>query len=363
MLKRLLSFIKKEFLHIFRDRRTMLILIGMPMVQILLFGFAISTEINNINFAVYAPDFNNEVRRITDKIGANGYFTSIGRLDTPEDIDRVLVKGDADAVIRFDTHFGNGGNDNLNIDIIVNSSDPNMGSVSAMYVNRILQDYYAGDKMDARVNITSNFLYNPQMKSSYNFVPGIMGLILLIICTVMTSVSIVREKETGSMEVLLVSPTRPINIIIAKMVPYLTLSVVNLFTILLLAVTLLELPVTGSFVWVILVSVIYIIIGLALGLLISTLMYTQVSAMLFSLMVMMLPTILLSGLIYPRENMPYVLQWLSCIVPATWYISSIKKLMIEGVPLHYVMKEIIIMLFMALFIITVSVKKFKNRLE
>jgi ABC-2 type transport system permease protein len=206
-------------------------------------------------------------------------------------------------------------------------------------------------------------LYNPQMKSAYNFVPGVLGMILMLICAMMTSIAIVREKEMGTMEVLLVSPMKPIFIILAKAVPYFTLSCVNLVTILLLSVFVLNVPITGSIFWLIIVSLLFIFVSLAIGLLISTLVQTQMAAMLASAMGLIMPVMLLSGMIYPVENMPSILQWISDIIPAKWYISAVKGLMIKGVGIDAVMKEVFILCIMAVGLITISLKKFKIRLE
>ena len=206
-------------------------------------------------------------------------------------------------------------------------------------------------------------LYNPQMKSTYNFVPGVMGLILMLICAMMTSISIVREKETGTMEILLVSPVRPLFVILSKAVPYFVLSFINLITILLLSVYVLHVPVAGSLFWLIVVSLLFIFVSLALGLLISSVTRTQVAAMLASGLILMMPTMILSGMIFPIESMPLVLQVISDVLPARWYIQAVRKLMIEGVDVAFVVKEIIILAFMAIVLITISFKKFKNRLE
>ena len=213
------------------------------------------------------------------------------------------------------------------------------------------------------VSIHTHMLFNPQMKSAYNFVPGVMGLILMLICTMMTSVSIVREKETGTMEVLLASPIRPIFIILAKAVPYFLLSCVNLATILLLSVYVLEVPIAGSLLLLSFVSMLLILVALSLGLLVSTLVDTQVAAMLISGMTLMMPVMLLSGLIFPVESMPVPLQWLSNIIPAKWYILAVKKIMIEGVGLRFVWQEILILAGMAALLMTVSLKHFRERLQ
>ena len=206
-------------------------------------------------------------------------------------------------------------------------------------------------------------LYNPQMKSAYNFVPGVMGLILMIICAMMTSVAIVREKETGTMEILLVSPVRPIFVILSKVVPYLVLSLVNLATILLLSRFVLDVPVSGSIIGLLFVSLLFILVSLALGLLISCMAQTQAAALLVSAMVLMIPTILLSGMIFNIESMPGILQVLSDFIPARWYIDLVRKIMIEGVPMRYVWNETGILLLMLVIFVSISLRLFKNRLN
>jgi ABC-2 type transport system permease protein len=190
-----------------------------------------------------------------------------------------------------------------------------------------------------------------------------MGLILMLICAMMTAIAIVREKETGTMEVLLASPVRPLHIILSKAVPYFVLSVANLGTILLLAVGVLGVPVAGSLVWLVVISMLFIFTALALGLVISTLVGTQMAAMLASGMGLMMPTMLLSGLIFPVESMPDALRWLSLIVPARWYIEAVRKVMIQGVEVRMVLREMAILGGMAAVLVAVSLRNFKTRLQ
>jgi ABC-2 type transport system permease protein len=206
-------------------------------------------------------------------------------------------------------------------------------------------------------------LYNPQMKSAYNFVPAIMGMLLMLICAMMTSISIVREKEKGTMEVLLVSPVRPIMIIVAKAVPYLMLAFSILIIILLMAHFVLGVPLAGSLIWIIAISLVYILLALALGMLISNVAKTQLAALLMSAMVLLMPVVMLSGMLFPVESMPTVLQWLSAIVPPRYYISAMRKLMIMGVGLGEVFKEFVILAGMAAFLLAVALAKFNKRLE
>lgn len=368
-MRQFISFVTKEFYHIFRDKRTVLILLGMPVIQIILFGFAITTEVKNVRVAVFDPSVDEITRQITERIDANEYLNVTRQIQDASGIEAVFRKGQADLVVVFSEHFGEHylHTGEAAVQLIADGTDPNTAKTLVGYATVILntfqQEMSEGRVLPATIVPEVKMLYNPGMKGAYNFVPGVMGLILILICAMMTSISIVREKETGTMEVLLVSPVRPIFIILAKMIPYLVLSCVNVCTILLLSVYVLEIPIAGSLFWLSVVSLLYIIVALALGLLISLLVRTQVAAMLASGMVLMMPVMLLSGMIYPIESMPVVLQWASDIIPAKWYIIAVKKIMIEGLGVSFVLKEVAILGGMALLLLSVSLKKFNIRLD
>ncbi len=368
-MKQFLSFIRKEFYHIFRDRRTVLILLGMPIVQIIIFGFAITTEVRNVRVAVFDPSKDEITQKITDKIDANEYLNVTNRLEHYSDIESVFRKGEADIVIVYSDFFSERyrHTGEASVQIIADATDPNTATTIVGYVTNVLalaqQDISGQYKTPFSITPVVKLLYNPGMKGAYNFVPGVMGLILMLICAMMTSISIVREKETGTMEVLLVSPVKPIYIILAKAIPYLTLSCVNLTTILLLSVYVLGVPILGSLTLLFMVSLLFILVSLSLGLLISTITDTQVAAMLVSGMGMIMPVMLLSGIIYPIESMPVILQWISNIIPAKWYILAVKKIMIEGLGISFVLKEIGILILMCFTLLVISLKKFNNRLE
>ncbi|MCC8172909.1 MAG: ABC transporter permease [Odoribacter sp.] len=368
-MRQFLAFVKKEFFHIFRDRRTVLILLVMPIVQIVLFGFALSSEVRNANLAIYDLSQDVTTEYLINRLDASEYFTVSEYLHSPAEIDEVFKEGRVDLVMVFEENFS----DDLfytgeaSIQFIADATDPNYSTTLTNYATSIVADYQQElleqYNIPFRINAEIKMLYNPQLKSAYNFVPGVMGLILILICAMMTSIAIVREKEMGSMEVLLASPLKPIIIIIAKAVPYFTLSVVNLITILLLSVYLLDVPIVGSLFWAFIISFIFILAALALGLLISTLVNNQVAAMMASGMGLMMPVMLLSGLMFPIESMPKILQWISAIIPARWYIEAMKKLMIQGVSIVYIYKELLILSVMAIILLFISLKKFKIRLE
>ena len=339
-----------------------MILLGMPVLQIILFGFAITTELNHSRVAVLDPSKDAVTTRITERIDENRYFSVVKELSSASDIETVFRHDEADIVVAFTPDFdANLSTGEAGIQLVVDATDPNTGNMMAGYVQGIVGQALQSGTQSSPI-VQTHLLFNPQMKSAYNFVPGVMGLILMLICAMMTSISIVREKETGTMEVLLVSPIRPIFIILAKAVPYLVLSCVNLATILLLSVYVLHVPVEGSLWTLSFLSLLLIAVALSLGLLISCVVQNQVAAMIVSGMGLMMPVMLLSGMIFPIESMPAVLQWISNIIPARWYIQAVKKVMIEGLGMAAVWHEALILSGMAALLIGLSLKKFKERL-
>ena len=367
------AFIKKEFFHILRDKRTILILLVMPIVQIILFGFAITTEVKNTQVAIFDPSKDAVTQQIKEKFQASPYFTIAEELTHPAQINDVFKYGKINLVIVFSENFA----DNLlrsgdaAIQLIADGTEPNQATTLVQYASGILNSF-AFDYAQATRSLSEaemqiipelKMLYNPQLKSAYNFVPGVMGMVLILICAMMTSIAIVREKELGTMEVLLVSPIKPIYIILAKAVPYFTLSIFNLTTILLLAVFALGVPIAGSLFWLTMISLVFIFLALSLGLLISTVVKTQAAAILISGMGLIMPIMLLSGMVFPVDSMPKILQWISTVVPARWYIEAVKKLMIQGVDVQFVIKEFLILAGMAVGLIFVSLKNFKSRLS
>jgi ABC-2 type transport system permease protein len=338
----------------------MLIILGIPVVQILLFGFAINTEVKDLHVALYAPSPNSFINGVTERLYQSEYFTYRAELDDPIKMEESMRKGKLDMMVLFDS-------EGEAVQLIINSSDPNRGSIAATYATAIIAGYQqelAGmRKMPFQIEVENRMIYNPEMKSAYMFVPGIMGLVLMLICTMMTSVSIVREKERGTMEVLLASPLKQGTMVFAKTVPYLAISLVNFASILLLSYYVLKVPIQGSLWTLTLISMLYIFLSLAFGLLISTLMRNQINAVIISAILVMLPGLLLSGMIFPIENMPQILQWLSHIVPARWYIDIVRKVMIQGLGWAVIWRETTILVGMSLLLVGSSILNIKSRLE
>ena len=352
-MKQFISFVIKEAKHILRDKRTMLILFGMPIVLMLLFGFAITNDVKNVRTVVVTSQIDHLTQAAVERLAASEYFTIVKTVPTPKEAEWLIRSQKADLSIIFAHDFAS---KKSGVQFIVDGSDPNMAQQWTAYAQQVI--------VNSQLSIVnSKLLYNPRMKSAYNFVPAIMGMLLLLICSMMTSVSIVKEKERGTMEVLLVSPIRPLMIIVAKVVPYLLLALLILAIILLMSATVLDVPLQGGLGWILVVSLIYILLALSLGLLISNIAQTQFVALLVSAMVLLLPTVMLSGMLFPVESMPTILQWISAIIPPRYYIQAMRKLMIMGVGIQEVWQEVVILIGMTTLLLVISLKKFKVRLE
>ena len=349
-MKQFIAFVIKETKHILRDKRTMLILFGMPVVMMLLFGFAITTDVKNVRTVVVTSEMSPRTQQAVERLAQSEYFIITQTVNTPREAEQLIRSQKADMALVFTQNRG--------MQIMVDGSDPNMAQQWTNYAQQTLSP------LNSHLSpLTSHLLYNPQMRSAYNFVPAIMGMLLMLICAMMTSISIVREKEKGTMEVLLVSPVRPLMVIIAKAVPYLVLAFGILITILLMARFVLGVPVAGSLFWILVVSTIYILLALSLGLLISNIAETQLVALLMSAMVLLMPVVMLSGMIFPVESMPQVLQWLAAVVPPRYYISAMRKLMIMGVGIENLVHEVAVLVGMTVVVLAIALKKFDVRLK
>ena len=344
------AFVIKEARHILRDKRTMLILFGMPVVLMLLFGFAITTDVKNVRTVVVCSEMSPRTQQAVERLSQSEYFVITQTVNTPHEAEQLIRNQKADMALVFAQDHG--------VQIMVDGCDPNMAQQWTTYAQQTLAPAHS-----SLFTLHSSLLYNPQMRSAYNFVPAIMGMLLMLICAMMTSISIVREKERDTMEVLLVSPVKPLMVIIAKAVPYLVMAFAILITILLMARFVLEVPLAGSLFWIIIVSLIYILLALSLGLLISNVAQTQLVALLLSAMVLLMPVVMLSGMLFPVESMPAVLQWISAVVPPRYYIQAMRKLMIMGVGIREVVQEVTILSGMTILLLTVALKMFKQRLE
>ena len=369
-MKQFLSLIKKEFFHIGRDRRSLFVLLGMPIAQILIFGFALTNEVKDTRIAILDQSKDVHTEGLIQQIEASRYFDIERQLTSVSEIESAFKSGKIKMAVIFEPNFAENiaHSGKTQLQLIADASDPNTATTVTNYVTAIINDYQTqhlmgnGGKPPLSINVESRMLYNPQLKGEYNFVPGVMAMILMLISAMMTSVAIVKEREMGTMEILLVSPMQPILVIFAKMFPYLLLSIVNFTVIMLLSVYVLGLPIRGSLALLSLESVLYIICSLALGLLISTVAQTQQVALMMSLMGLMMPTILFSGFMFPIENMPKFMQVISNIIPAKWFFIIVRNVMIKGLNLNSIWRETLILGGMTIFFLAISLRKFKIRL-
>nr|WP_314646056.1 ABC transporter permease [uncultured Prevotella sp.] len=352
-MKPFFSFVIKETKHITRDKRTMLMLFGMPIVMMLLFGFAVTNDVRNVRIIVVMSNADNATQQVADRLAASEYFTLTKVVATPNEAEKAIRDQKADMAIVFSQDFASR---KSGYQLIVDGADPNMAQQWTTYANAVINN------TEAKA-VNTKLLYNPQMKSTYNFVPAIMGTLLMLVCAMMTSISIVREKEKGTMEVLLVSPTKPLMIIVAKLVPYLVLAFTILSIILLMSSFVLGVPIKGSLFWIYVVSTIYILLALSLGILVSTIAETQLVALLISAMLFMMPVIMLSGMMFPIESMPKILQYISAIIPTRYYISAMRKLMIMGTGIEEIYFEVSILISMLIALMSLALAKFNKRLE
>ena len=364
-----ISFVKKEFLHIWRDKRTMFILLGMPVIQIIIFGFALTNEVKNSKIAVL--DFAKDAASASfiSEINSSRYFDVEQNLQSYKEIETAFQKGKIKLAVVLPNRFGEDLQhmNKASVQLIADASDPNVANTLTNYATAVIMDYQNritnDQKLPYTIKVETRMLYNPQLKGAYNFVPGVMAMVLLLVCTMMTAITIVREKEMGTMEILLVSPMKPQMIVFAKAVPYLLLSTINIASILLLSVYALEVPINGSLLLLVSESILFTLVSLSLGLLISSAAESQQVAMFISLVALFLPTVMLSGFMFPIENMPLPLRVVSNIVPAKWFYHIVKSVMIQGVGIADIWKETLVLGGMMIFFLTVAVKRFKIRLQ
>ena len=367
-MKQLITFIKKEFLHVFRDPKTLLLLFGLPIVQIILFGFALTNEIKDAKIVIIDASRDSNTQQIVEKFRASRHFTIVDEVIDEAKLEDVFKSGNIKMAVIFPPSFGTDlmHDHHAQVQLIADATDPNTATTLTNFAQAIIMDYQSslsnGNSLPMQISLVNRNIYNPELEGTTNFVPGVMALVLLLICVLMTSVSIVREKELGTMEILLVSPFHPLMVIVAKVIPYLFLSIVNLAVILILSVQLLGMQINGSIALLVGVSILLILTALSLGIMISSTTSSQQEAMLFSLLGMMLPTMMFTGFLFPIENMPLPLQVISNIVPSKWYYIIVKDVMVKGLGVSAIWKESLILIVMTSILMAISLKKFKIRL-
>lgn len=368
-MKLFFSFIRKEFWHVLRDTRSLVILLGMPVMMMLLFGFALSNEVKNSNIGILDLSHDESTQLLTDRFDQSRYFSVTKKLTNERQIEEAFRKNELRMVVIFPPKFREGllHTNQAQIRLVGDATDPNTSNIMINYASAILRDYqnelFGEQKLPYQINVESSMLYNPKLSSSFNFVPGVMTLILMLLGAMMTSVSIVKEKEKGTMEILLVSPMRPLMVVVTKAIPYLLLCFIDVLLILVLAYTVLDMPLRGNILLLLAESILFIFTTLSLGLLISNLVDKQQTAMFISLVGLMMPALIFSGFMFPLENMPLPMQVISNLIPTKWYYSIVSSIMVKGLGIKFIWKQTLILVAMTVFYLAVAMKKFKIRLE
>jgi ABC-2 type transport system permease protein len=369
-MKRFLGFVKKEFIHIFRDYLTMIILFGIPAILVMLFGFVISMELKNASVAVLDLSRDEMTQKITDRIWSSGFFEKGENLTGYHELEETLRGSKSKAVIIFGEDFSERliSEGKASISVITDGSEPNVATQTTNFITAIVGDFnreLSAGIIPANLLVSSEvrMFYNPTLKSQFMFVPGVITMIMILICALMTSITLTREKEFGTMEALLASPLKPAHIIIGKVVPYFFISLIDAILILVLSWLVFGLKVQGSLLLLLAELMLYILMSLSLGILVSSIAKTMQQAIFVTLVGGMLPTVLLSGFIVPIESMPEIYQWISTLLPPRYFIVILKNIMIKGTGLAFVWKETLILLAFTVFFMVVSLRSFKTRLQ
>ena len=369
MLKIFWAFVIKEFYHILRDKRTLLILFGIPVALVLLFGYTVTNEFKGAQMDVLDYARNASSMELIGHMQSSGHFRLRKLLASEHELEDGFKEGSTKLVMVIPKDFAADlyGKHPFTIQLLADGSDPNNANTLEQYATSMIKTFQrtrlqAGNIAQA-ITIESRMLYNPQLISAYNFIPGTIGLILLIISAMLTSLTIAKEKETGTMEILLVSPLSPMLIILGKVTPYALLAFIDAVLVLVLGYFVFDVPIIGNLVLLLLSCLLYVITCLALGTLISTVSKTQQDAMMRSLIGLMMPSLILSGFLFPATSMPVILQWISKVIPATYFIEILKGVMLRGVGLRFIALEVLVLLVMTAVFLIMAWKNFKIRLE
>lgn len=364
------GFVVKEFKQIFRDQRTLMVLFGMPVIMLMLFGFAIRNEITNVKIGILDLSKDQATRTLIHKIDASSSFQIKAYLSNYGEIEGLFRQGEVKEVMVFEAGFEENlmNQNSAKIQLITDATDPNLANMVQAYTTSIVRTYEKEanrGKPGLKIGIQPavKMMYNPELKSVNLFVPGLIAVILMLVSALMTSLSITREKEMGNLEILLISPLKPYHIIIGKVLPYLVLSVGNVVIIVLLARFIFHVPFVGSHLLFFMESILYILTALALGVFISSVANNQQTALMVALAGLLLPTVLLSGFIFPVTSMPVPLQIFSNIIPAKWFLVIVRSIMLKGSGLSLIWKETLVLVGMASLLIALSLKNFKVRLQ
>jgi ABC-2 type transport system permease protein len=365
--KAFLGFVRKEALHLLRDRQTLAILLLLPVLQVLIFGFAVRTDVRKIPIVIVDPTPDVSTLLLRNRLAASDRFDVVGVAPSSQGLDPLFRAGSIRQALvlprQVERRIGRG--DSLPVQLLTDGSDPNTGGIMQGYATTMVQRWYvelapAGSALI--IEPVSRFRYNPTLESSHLFVPGLIAFVLTLMSAMMTAISITREKETGTMEMLLVSPIRPSAIVAGKVTPYVVLAFLSVILVLIAARTVFQVPLRGSLPLLLAECGLYILTALALGIVISTKAPTQRTAMIFALAGLMMPTMLLSGFIFPLDSLPGWLRAISNVVPARWFLVVVRGIMIKGAGLATLWQETLVLVGMTAFLLIVGSRKLAIRL-
>lgn len=364
----LVAFVAKELRHILRDRQTLTILLLMPLAQVVLFGFAIRNDVRDIRLVVVDPAPSAASLALQGRFTGSGRFRVLASTATVASVDPLFRRGAADValVIPPDFERDRRAGAPTALQLLADASDPNTGTTMRRYAEAVIAGWQAGEGTAARavtIEPQVRMRFNPSLESVNLFVPGLIALVLTLVTAQMTAISLSREKERGTLEILLVSPLRPWQIIVGKVAPYLLLAMANVGTALLAAWLVFGVPFRGSLALLLLASVLYSLVGLALGVLIAARTGSQRAAMMGSMLGTMLPSTLLSGMIFPLASLPLPLQVVSNIVPARWFIVVVRGIMLKGAGVAHLWQELLILTLMLVLLMAAAIRSFRPRLD
>ena len=368
-MNRFLAFLRKEFYHIFRDPRTLIILFGIPIAQLMLFGYVMTNEVRNVKVAIVDHSKDDLSKRLSQQLLLSGFFQLAAIPSSESDYESLFRSGKVKEIVVFEPDFAINlmKEGKANIQVLADASEPNAAQLTVNYTTAIVNNFVKNELMQNQalpgINIKVRMLFNENMRDAYNFIPGLIAVILMLISAMMTAITIAREKEMGTMEILLASPLKPIQIILGKVVPYMILSIVSALVVLALGMLVFNVPVIGSFALLLAEILLYIFLALTLGILISTFVDSQLTAMAISGFVLMLPSILLSGFIFPVKNMPIPLQIVANLMPPRWFIEINRTVMLKGGGLNEIWPNTLVLMGMSALFIFISIRKFKIRLQ
>jgi ABC-2 type transport system permease protein len=373
---RLLSLIRKEFIQILRDPRTLVITFAIPVVQLFLLGYAANTDVRNVPLAVFDQSHSAAGRRLLDAYRAADYFKLTYVVDSEDELRALIDTGDARAGLIIPSNYGQqiSGGQPVQIAFVLDGSDPTVAATALSAATLIGQSHSINflverlnqrgqpDVFQSQVNVRTQVWYNPDLESAYFMVPALIGMILQMQATMLTSIAIVRERERGTIEQLIVTPLRAWELVVGKLIPYIIIAFFNTLEVLVIGTLWFDVPVRGSLSLLLALSGLFLVPSLGIGLVISTGAKTQHEAMMLSFFTMM-PSIFLSGFLYPLAAMPKVLQWISTVIPLRYYLIIVRSLVLKGVGIEAVLDETLALAVFGVITMGVAALRLRKRLD